>query len=134
MIYNNKDGEIIIKKCDKEPIITFIDENDYKVCERALRNFNMRTYKDLVFKVVKELKKPQEDGNYSIELYTDSTFKKVYGSIKLNYFVKNNVVVITGLSPSEILHNLHISLPKVYKGVPYTNEKEYLKIKIMLGE
>lgn len=134
MKYNNKDGEVIIKKCDKGRIITFIDENDYKKKERAVRIYNMRTYKQIVFYLSKELKRNDlELGDYETELITDENFKKVYGAIKLKYTVTPNATIITDIAPGDFLLKLHSVLAPTYKGVPYTNQKELLKIKLILG-
>lgn len=134
MTYNNKDGEVIIKQADKETIITFVDYNEYIKCERALKAYLVRAYKQLVFKTTKELRKPREDGDYEIELYTDENFKKVYGSLKISFYVQNRVVVIKELTPKEILLNMYSVIPYTYKGVPYTNRRELFKIKMILGE
>ena len=133
MTYNNKDGKVITKKCDKSTIITYLDFNDYMKLERALKKYCMRTYKELIFETSKQIRNIKEDGQYEVELYTDELFKKVYGQIKLKFFIQNNVVVITELTPREILSNLHSVLAKTYKGVPYTNDYELFKIKMILG-
>lgn len=134
MIYNNKDGEVITKKCDKGRIITFLDENDYIKKERALRTYNMRAYKQLVFLVQKQLKHNDlDEGVYELDLITDEKFKKVYGQIKLHFTVKKDIVLITDITPGDKLIDFFRVLAPTYKGVPYTNEKDLLKIKILLG-
>lgn len=135
MTYNNKDGDVITRKADKEITITYLDFNEYKKLERALKVYLLRTYKELTFKVSSELRnKKQPNGNYELELYTDEKFKKVYGAIKLHYYVQNKHIVIINITPNEILKNLHKVIPNAYKGVPYTNEKELFRIKMILGE
>lgn len=135
MTYNNKDGDVITRKADKEITITYLDFNEYKKLERALKVYLLCTYKELVFKVSSELRKEnQPNGNYELELYTDEKFKKVYGAIKLHYYVQNKHIVIINITPNEILKNLHKVIPNAYKGVPYTNEKELFRIKMILGE
>lgn len=135
MTYNNKDGDVITRKADKEITITYLDFNEYKKLERALKVYLLRTYKELVFKVSSELRKEnQPNGNYELELYTDEKFKKVYGAIKLHYYVQNKHIVIINITLNEILKNLHKVIPNAYKGVPYTNEKELFRIKMILGE
>ena len=133
MSYNNKDGEVITKKCDKGTFITYVDFNDYIKQERALRKYFMKAYKELTFEVSKKIRETKEDGDYEIELYTDNKFKKVYGQIKVRFYKQNNVIVMKEIHPRETLLNLHSVLAKAYKGVPYTNEKELLRIKIILG-
>lgn len=135
MVYNNKDGEVITRKCDKGTIITYIDENDFIKQTRALRMFYMRTYKDLVFNVSYTLKQTEyEDGEYEIPLYTERTFEKIYGKFILRFFVQNKTIVIKEITPREILIDLHRCLLKTYKGVPYRNDYDLLKIKILLGD
>lgn len=135
MTYNNKDGEVITKKCDKGVIITYIDENDFIKQTRALRMFYMRTYKDLVFNVSYTIKQTDyEDGEYEIPLYTERTFEKVYGKFILRFFVQNKTIVIKEIAPRELLIDLHRCLLKTYKGVPYRNDYDLLKIKILLGD
>lgn len=133
MSYNNKDGKVITKKCDKGTFITYVDFNDYKKQERALRTYYMQSYKELIFKTSKEMRKTKKDGDYEIEIYTDWKFKKVYGQIKVKFYKQNNVIVVKEIHPRETLLNLYSVLAPTYKGVPYTNEKELLKIKLILG-
>ena len=134
MTYNNKDGEVITKPGEKGTIIKYIDPNDFTKQVRGLRTYYMRSYKDLVFNVSHELKKPREDGDYTIKLYTEETFKKVYGDFELRYYVENGIVIIKELAPREILIDLHRSLLQTYKGVPYRNKLDLLKIKLLIGD
>lgn len=134
MTYNNKDGVIKTSKCEKGVIIRYIDPNDFIKQQRGLRMYYMRSYKDLVFNVSHELKKPREDGDYVIKLYTEETFKKVYGDFELRFYVENGVVIIKELAPREILIDLHRSLLQTYKGVPYRNKLDLLKIKLLIGD
>ena len=136
MTYNNKDGEVITKKCDKGVIITYIDENDFIKQTRALKKYYMRTYKDLFFNVNYKMKQADyEDGDYEIKLYTEESFKKVYGEFILKFFVKDKVIIIKEITPREILIDLFkMKLLKTYKGVPYRNEFDLFKIKLLIGE
>ena len=134
MTYNNKDGVIKTSKCEKGVIIRYIDPNDFIKQQRGLRMYYMRSYKDLVFNVSHELKKPREDGDYVIKLYTEETFKKVYGDFELRFYVQNGVVIIKELAPRQILIDLYRSLLQTYKGVPYRNKLDLLKIKLLIGD
>ena len=134
MTYNNKDGVIKTSKCEKGVIIRYIDPNDFIKQQRGLRTYYMRSYKDLVFNVSHELKKPREDGDYVIKLYTEETFKKVYGDFELRYYVENGIVIIKELAPRQLLIDLHRSLLQTYKGVPYRNKLDLLKIKLLIGD
>lgn len=136
MTYNNKDGEIKTSKCDKGVIISYIDENDFIKQTRALKTYYMRTYKDLVYNVSNVLKNTQyTNGDYEIPLYTEETFKKVYGEFILRFYVQNNVIVIKEITPRELLIDLYKrKLLRTYKGVPYRNKYDLFKIKMILGE
>lgn len=135
MTYSNKDGIIKTKKCDKGKFITYIDENDFIKTKRALRTYFMRSYKDLEFNVLNKIKNlDQEDGDYEIDLYTDTLVKKVYGQIKLKYFIKGNVIVIKEIVPKQILIDLYKKILNTYKGIPYRNKYDLFKIKMILGE
>ena len=133
MTYNNKDSEVITKPGEKGVIVRCVDPNDFIKQVRGLRRYYMRSYKDLMFNVSHELKKPIPDGDYTIKLYTEETFKKVYGDFELRYYVENGIVIIKELAPREILIDLHRSLLQTYKGVPYRNKYDLFKIKMILG-
>lgn len=133
MTYNNKDSEVITKPGKKGVIVRCVDPNDFIKQVRGLRRYYMRSYKDLMFNVSHELKKPIPDGDYIIKLYTEETFKKVYGDFELRYYVENGIVIIKELAPREILIDLHRSLLQTYKGVPYRNKYDLFKIKMILG-
>ena len=133
MTYNNKDSEVITKPGEKGVIVRCVDPNDFIKQVRGLRRYYMRSYKDLMFNVSHELKKPIPDGDYIIKLYTEETFKKVYGNFELRYYVENGIVIIKELAPREILIDLHRSLLQTYKGVPYRNKYDLFKIKMILG-
>ena len=73
MTYNNRDGKVITKPGEKGVIIKYVDPNDFIKQVRGLRTYYMRSYKDLMFNVSFELKKPRQDGDYTIKLYTEET-------------------------------------------------------------
>lgn len=130
----NEDGEVFTYQGDKGTIITFVDENSYKKQERALRKYCMKSYKNLVFDVIPSIRNEKfKDGDYEYDLLTDKKFALVYGKIKLRFFVHGNVIVIKGLEPEEILISMYsVELP-TYKGIPYRDEKDLFKIKIVTG-
>ena len=65
---------------------------------------------------------------------SQETFKKVYGDFELRYYVENGVVIIKELAPRELLIDLYRSLLQTYKGVPYRNKLDLLKIKLLIGD
>ena len=94
----------------------------------------MKSYKNLVFDVIPSIRNEKfKDGDYEYDLLTDKKFALVYGKIKLRFFVHGNVIVIKGLEPEEILISMYsVELP-TYKGIPYRDEKDLFKIKIVTG-
>lgn len=127
-------GEVLIYQGDKGAIITFVDENEYKKLERALRKYCMKSYKVLIFDIFPSLRdKKLKDGDYEYELLTDKSFEKVYGKIKLKFYVHGNIIVIKNLEPYEMLMAMHsVELP-TYKGVPYRDKKDLFKIRFFTG-
>lgn len=127
-------GEIKTYQLDKGTIITFIDENEYKKTERALRKYCMKSYKNLIFDIFPSLRHEKlKDGDYEYDLLTDKKFSQVYGKIKLKFFVHDNIIVIKNLEPYEMLMAMHsVELP-TYKGVPYRDEKDLFKIRVITG-
>lgn len=114
--------------------VTFENENDFNKKARALRKYFMKSYKDLIFNVSKNLKDVNsENGFYEIKLYTDSTFKKVYGDIKIIYQVLDDMAIIKDLEPADFLLDAHAVELNCYKGLPYRNARELFKIKLLLN-
>jgi hypothetical protein len=113
-------------------LITYLDENEFKKKERALRKYFMKNYKYLVFEVYPKLRhEGKKDGIYEVYLPSDELFEKVYGKIKLLFSVRKDVAVLEDLVPDEILIEGHKTELPTYKGVPYASEKDLKKIKIM---
>lgn len=113
-------------------IIKYLDENDYKTKERSLRKYFRKTYKYLIFNIYPTLKKEgKQDGTYEVELPCDEIFEKVYGKSKLLFSVRNDVVVLEDILPSEILLEGHKRYLPTYKGIPFASEKDLAKIKIV---
>lgn len=96
----------------------------------ALRFYCMKSYKDFIFHKVKNL--DRSDGKHYVELYTEPNFEKVYGPIKVNYSVKNGKLKFESISPEDLFEDGHRVVLKTYKGVPYRNAKDILKIKFLL--
>lgn len=128
-----KDGPVITKEFkDNRNIITYIDENDFKKKERALRKYIMGAYKYWIFEVVPKLQKEnKKDGKYELDLPVDKLFEKVYGKLKVLFSVKNDVVILEDIVPNEILIDMFNRELPTYKGVPYRNEKDKFKIELL---
>lgn len=112
-------------------ILTYLDENEYRKKERALRRYFMKTYKYLIFKFYPTLKKKgKKDGVYKVALPTEKLFEKVYGPIELHFSVRKEIVILENILPDELLISCFMKDLPTYKGVPYRNKKDLTKIKI----
>ncbi|MDD6223566.1 MAG: hypothetical protein PUB18_01010 [bacterium] len=111
-------------------IFDYLDENKFHVRERSVRKYNMLAYKKLSFEYYPKLKSGEFLGTlvgtnhdhsemYELELPTDEMFRKVHGVIKLHYtvFKDKRVILLTNITPDQILEEGHRSELKAYKGV-----------------
>jgi len=113
-------------------ILMYLNENEFNKKERALRRYFKKSYKYMMFKLMPTLKKDgKKEGKYEIELPTDEIFEKVYGPIKVLFTVSKDVVVLEDIIPDEFLMKCFERNLPIYKGIPYYNEKDLKKIKIV---
>ncbi len=129
-------------------IIEYLDENEFRKRERALKKYNMLAYKKFVFEycpmfregtfpgtMVSEDKK-ENTFNYELKLPTDEMFVKVHGDIVLHYTVykNNNIVMLNTITPDSILDEGHRTELTTYKGVVVSKEhqeKDMFKINLL---
>ena len=129
-------------------LLDYLDENNFKKLERSLKKYNMMAYKKLQFEFYPSLRKGEFLGelvslnkheqteSYELQLPTDNLFIKVYGKVKLSYTVykDQNVVMLTGLEPKDILMDGHKSELTAYKGIMISKanaQKEMFKIDLL---
>mgnify|MGYP004631563545 FL=1 len=129
-------------------LLDYLDENNFKKLERSLKKYNMMAYKKLMFDFYPSLRKGdflgelvsinkhEQTENYELQLPTDNLFVKVYGKVKLSYTVykDQNVVMLTGLEPKDILMDGHKSELTAYKGIMISKanaQKEMFKIDLL---
>ena len=129
-------------------LLDYLDENNFKKLERSLKKYNMMAYKKLMFDYYPSLRKGEFLGelisinkhdkteSYELQLPTDNLFVKVYGKVKLSYTVykEQNVVMLTGLEPKDILMDGHKSELTAYKGIMISKanaQKEMFKIDLL---
>lgn len=113
-------------------ILVYLDENDFRKKERALRKYFMRNYKYLQFDFFPRLKQEgKRDGRYSVKLATSKLFESVYGKMELLFSVKNDVAILEDIAPGDFLLDCYEREVPCYKGIPYRNKKDLEKIKIM---
>ena len=129
-------------------ILDYINENEYRKLERALKKYNMLAFKKLNFEYYPSLRngefigelvsKNQKAGTktYELKLPSDHMFSQVHGDIKLHYIVyeKEKVVMLDTITPSDILLEGHMAELTTYKGVMIRKnnaEKDMFKIDLL---
>lgn len=129
-------------------ILDYINENEYRKLERALKKYNMLAFKKLNFEYYPSLRngefigelvsKNQKAGTktYELKLPGDHMFSQVHGDIKLHYIVyeKEKVVMLDTITPSDILLEGHMAELTTYKGVMISKnnaEKDMFKIDLL---
>ena len=129
-------------------ILDYINENEYRKLERALKKYNMLAFKKLNFEYYPSLRngefigelvsKNQKAGTktYKLKLPSDHMFSQVHGDIKLHYIVyeKEKVVMLDTITPSDILLEGHMAELTTYKGVMISKnnaEKDMFKIDLL---
>ena len=112
-------------------ILDYINENEFKKLERALKKYNMLAYKKLNFDYYPELRKGNFIGElisknkvektetYELRLPSDHMFKHIHGDVTLKYIVykEQNVVMLDTITPTDILLEGHMAELTTYKGV-----------------
>ena len=127
-------------------LFNYVNENEFRKLERAVKKYNMLAYKKLYFEYYPSLKEGHFLGDiidtkdnavfYELKLPTDSLFSKVHGVMKLHYIVYQdlNTVTLDKLTPLEILTEGHQSELVAYKGVMVSREhaeKDMFKINLL---
>ncbi len=134
-------------------VIEYLNENEFRKKERAVKKYNMLAYKKLMFDHYPEFREGIFKGvvvskntkekitKYELKLPTDSMFAKVHGEIVLHYSVYENqrIVMLDTITPEEILNEGHQKELSTYKGVMVSKthaEKDMFKINLlnMLGK
>ena len=129
-------------------LFEYINENEFRKLERAVKKYNMLAYKKLYFEYYPSLKEGNflgdivstNSGNnsisYELALPTDHLFAKVHGVMKLHYIVypDSKIVMLDKLTPLEILTEGHQSELVTYKGIMVSKEhadKDMFKINLL---
>ena len=128
-------------------IIDYINENEFKKKERAIKKYNMLAYKKLLFDYYPALREGNFQGilvstnekekteKYELTLPTDKTFVKVHGNITLHYtvYLEQKTVILETLTPEDILTEGQQKELTTYKGVMVSkSHKELDMFKINL--
>ena len=112
-------------------VLDYIDENEYRKLERALKKYNSLAFKKLNFEYYPALRSGKFVGEmvsqnkkngtetYELKLPSDKMFAQVHGEVKLIYTVykKEEIVLLDSIAPKDILLEGHMSELTTYKGV-----------------
>ena len=138
-------GGIIMKN---SYIIEYLNENEFRKKERAVKKYNMLAYKKLIFNFYPNFREGKFEGvvvskntsegitKYELKLPTDSMFSKVYEDLILHYTVYENqkIVMLNTITPEDILTEGHQKELETYKGIPLSKshaEKDMFKINLL---
>ena len=129
-------------------VLDYVNENEFKKLERALKKYNMLAFKKLNFdyypalrngKFIGELvavNKKAGTEKYELRLPSDKLFTQIHGEVKLLYTVnkKDDVVILDTITPSDILLEGHRSELTTYKGIMISKanaSKDMFKIDLL---
>ena len=129
-------------------VIEYLNENEYRKKERAIKKYNMLAYKKLIFDFYPKLRdgeflgvltshdEKENISKYDLKLPTDNMFNKVHGDIVLHYSVYHDqkIIMLDNLTPDDILTEGHQKELTTYKGVMISKthkEKDMFKINLL---
>ena len=129
-------------------VIEYLNENEFRKKERAVKKYNMLAYKKLIFNFYPGFREGKFEGvivskntsegitKYELKLPTDSIFSKVYEDLILHYTVYENqkIVMLNTITPEDILTEGHQKELETYKGIPLSKshaEKDMFKINLL---
>ena len=129
-------------------IIEYLNENEFRKKERAVKKYNMLAYKKLIFNFYPGFREGKFEGiivsknagegitKYELKLPTDSMFSKVYEDLVLHYTVYENqkIVMLNTITPEDILTEGHQKELETYKGIPLSkshSELDMFKINLL---
>ena len=128
-------------------VIEYLNENEFRKKERAVKKYNMLAYKKLVFDFYPSFRDGDFKGiivskntkdmitKYELKLPTDRMFAKVH-DVVLHYTVYENqkLVMLDTLTPEDILTEGHQKELSTYKGVMVSKshaERDMFKINLL---
>jgi len=129
-------------------VLDYVNENEFKKLERALKKYNMLAFKKLNFDFYPSLRngnfvgekvsvdKKNNTETYELRLPSDKMFTQIHGEVKLIYTVhlKEEVVMLEEITPSKILLEGHMSELTTYKGIMISKKnasKDMFKIDLL---
>lgn len=132
----------------KSYVLDYVNENEFRKLERALKKYNMRAFKKLNFDYYPSLRSGKFEGEiisqnkkagtvtYELKLPSDAMFAQVHGEVKLIYTVynKEETVMLKEITPKDILLEGHKSELGTYKGIMISKSnasKDMFKIDLL---
>jgi len=129
-------------------VLDYVNENEFRKLERALKKYNMIAFKKLNFEYYPSIRNGKFIGmlissdkkgateTYELKLPSDKLFAQIHGEVKLIYTVhtKEKVVMLETLTPEDILLEGHRSELTTYKGIMISKEnasKDMFKIDLL---
>ena len=129
-------------------VLDYVNENEFRKLERALKKYNMIAFKKLNFEYYPSLRsgkflgelveknKKNDTEKYELKLPSDKIFAQIHGEIKLVYTVhkKEEIVMLETITPEDILLEGHRSELTTYKGIMISKEnaqKDKFKIDLL---
>lgn len=129
-------------------VLDYVNENEFKKLERALKKYNMLAFKKLNFDFYPALRngnflgekvsfdKKNSTETYELRLPSDKMFTQIHGEVKLIYTVhlKEEVIMLEEITPSKILLEGHMSELTTYKGIMISKKnasKDMFKIDLL---
>lgn len=130
-------------------LIEYLNENEFRKKERAIKKYNMLAYKKLIFEFYPSLREGNFLGviasnnegedltKYELKIPTDPMFSKVHGDIILHYtaYHKQRIIMLDDIStPDNILTEGHQKELTTYKGVMVSKshaDKDMFKINLL---
>ena len=138
-----------VKFMNNNYIIEYLNENEYRKKERAIKKYNMLAYKKLLFNFYPAFRegnflgmeishnKNENIVKYELKIPTDTMFSKVHGDIILHYslYKNENIIMLEDITTSDnILTEGHQEELTTYKGVMISKsnaEKDIFKINLL---
>ena len=129
-------------------VLDYVNENEFRKLERALKKYNMMAFKKLNFEYYPSIRsgnflgemvesnKKAGTETYELKLPSDKLFAQIHGEVKLIYSVhkKEGIVMLETLTPEDILLEGHRSELTTYKGIMISKEnasKDMFKIDLL---
>ena len=98
---------------------------------RSLKYYCMRSYKDLMFNIGADEIRRVKGGINKIDIFTDPTFKAIYGQIRIVYERQEKYIVLLCIEPENLLLAGYSRLLEICKGIPIMSEKDRFKVETL---